>query len=500
MGLAFLAGVAAVAGMAPFNLWPVLILALAALFMLTDDAARGPRGVRLAAWTGWAFGFGYFGAGLYWIGEAFFVDPDTIWMMPFSVTLLPAGLALFHAAACAIAAAIPRRGAGGAFVLTASLGAVEFVRGFIFTGFPWNLFGSTFVDTPIAQAAAIGGVYGLTLLALLAGFSLPPVFRQAGRLRFLPFATAITLLAAAWLYGELHRAAYAQLPKADLTRIRVVQPDNPQSEKGRPDYLRRLWERLVELTGRPGADAVDVFIWPEGVIPFLDESPEAMAAMGALLRPGQILIAGSARREIGDDRTTRYYNALLVIDHNGIALDVYDKAHLVPFGEYLPFPDAFRALDIDSLTARIGGAFTAGPGRRTIRADGVPAFSPLICYEILFPAEAADHAGRPDWIANITDDSWFGTQTGPHQHLTAARFRAIEEGLPVVRSATTGISAVIDAVGDVVAARPLQTADSFDADLPNSFTPTLFSRYAHFWFMLLLVGALLAGLALRRRK
>jgi apolipoprotein N-acyltransferase len=498
MGLALVAGGAAVAGMAPFNLWPVLIAALAALFVLVDGAAQGPRGVRRAAWTGWAFGFGYFGAGLYWVGEAFFVDPDTIWMMPFAVTLLPAGLALFHALACGVAAAIPRRGAGGALVLTALFGTVEFVRGFIFTGFPWNLFGSTFIDTPVAQAAAVAGVYGLTLLALLAGFSLPPLVRERGGARFVPFALGLALLSAAWVYGGLRESAYAELAREPPLRLRVVQPDNPQSEKGLADYGRRLWQRLAGLTAAPGAGAVDVFVWPEGVIPFLDESTEAMAAIARLMRPGQILIAGTARREIGTDRTIRYYNALLVIDSNGVATDVYDKAHLVPFGEYLPFPQAFRALDIDSLTARIGGSFSPGPGRRTIRLPGKPAFSPLVCYEILFPGAVADEADRPDWLVNITDDSWFGTQTGPHQHLTVARFRAIEEGVPVVRSATTGISAVIDAAGAVVASIPLQTADKLDSALPVAFPGTLFSLYGHLPFMLLTVGLVAAGLACRR--
>lgn len=498
MALAFLAGLAAVAGMAPFNIWPVLIAALAGLFVLVDGAAAGPRGITRSAWTGWAFGFGYFGAGLYWIGEAFFVDPDTIWMMPFAVTLLPAGLALFPALACGLAGAIPRRGPGGALVLAAIFAAVEFLRGFIFTGFPWNLFGSTFIDTPIAQGAAIGGVYGLTLLALLTGFSVPPVFGRGGIKRFAPFALAFGLLTATWIYGELHEAAYAELPNEHPVRVRVVQPDNPQSEKGLPDYGRRLWGRLLDLSSAPGADKIDVVIWPEGVIPFLDESPEALSIIGRMLQPGQFLITGSARRELGNDRQVRFYNAMLIIGSGGHIVDVYDKAHLVPFGEYLPFPGFFRLLDIDSLTARIGGAFTPGPGRRTIRLPGLAAFSPLVCYEILFPAEVADESDRPAWLANVTDDSWFGTQTGPHQHLTAARFRAIEEGLPVVRSATTGISAVIDATGTVIASTPLQRAEKIDSELPIAGFGTVFSLYGHMIFMLALVGSLACGLGLRR--
>jgi len=499
MGLAFVAGLAAVAGMAPFNLWPVLIASLAALFVLVDDVARGQRGIRHAAWVGWAFGCGYFGAGLYWIGEAFFVDPDTIWMMPFAVTLLPAGLAVFYALAGGLAAAVPRRGAAGALVLAASFAAVEYARGLIFTGFPWNLFGSAFIDIPVAQAASVVGVYGLTLLALLLGFAIPPVFRGRHILRFVPFATAVVLFAAAWVYGTLHLAAYAELPPREpATRIRIVQPDNPQSEKARPDYVRRLWQRLTQLTTAPGADRIDVFVWPEGVTPFfLDEATEAMAAIGDMMRPGQVMLAGSARREIGNDRATRFYNAILVIDASGHVVDIYDKAHLVPFGEYLPFPDAFRALGIASLTARIGGAFTPGPGVRTLALPALPSVGPLVCYEILFPGQVAKENERPTWLANVTDDSWFGTQTGPHQHLTAARFRAIEEGLPVVRAATTGISAVIDATGVPRAATALETAQYIDGDLPQSFAATFFSRYEHMIFILSMIVALLGGLLLR---
>lgn len=497
MGLALLAGLTAVAGMAPFNLWPVLIASLAGLFVLVDGVAGGPRGIRRAAWIGWAFGFGYFGAGLYWIGEAFYVDPDTVWMMPFAVTLLPAGLALFHAVACGLAAAVPRRGPGGALILAASFGAIEFVRSFIFTGFPWNLFGSAFIDIPVAEAASVVGVYGLTLLALLLGFTIPPAFRGRHILRFAPFAVAVALFAAAWVYGALHLAAYAALPAEPATRIRIVQPDNPQSEKGRPDYVRRLWQRLKQLTTAPGADRVDIFVWPEGVTPFfLDEATEAMTAIGDMMRPGQIMLAGSARREIGNDRTTRFYNALLVIDASGHVIDAYDKAHLVPFGEYLPFPDAFRALGIASLTARIGGAFTPGPGLRTLKLPALPAVGPLVCYEILFPGEVVDAAQRPKWLANVTDDSWFGTQTGPHQHLTAARFRAIEEGLPVVRAATTGISALIDATGAVLQTAGLETAQYIDGDLPQPFPATVFSQCGHSIFILSLVVGALAGLLL----
>lgn len=496
LGAAALAGGAAVFGMAPFDLWPVLMLALAALGWLIDGALAGPKPLRTAAWTGWAFGFAYFAGGLYWVGEAFYVDPDTVWMMPFAVTLLPAGMALYYAAAVLLAAAFRRRGAAGALILAASFTAVEFVRGFLFTGFPWNLFGASLIDTEMAEGAALVGVYGLTFAVVLAGFSLPPLLAGRGVLRAAPFAAALALLGGAFAYGALR-------PPPDLVSaavVRVVQPDNPQSEKSQPDYMRRLWTRLTDLTFGPGAAAVDVFVWPEGVIAFLDESPEALSIIGERMRPGQILLAGSARRELENDGGSRYYNALLAIDAEGRVGAVYDKTHLVPFGEYLPFPEAFRALGIASLTARIGDAFTPGPGLRTLSLAGLPPFGALICYEALFPADVVAPGPRPRWLVNVTDDSWFGTQTGPHQHLAAARFRAIEEGLPLVRAATTGISAVIDARGAIVAQTGLQQAAAIDAALPAAYGGTLFGRYGHLGVALLVVAALLAGLAWPKRQ
>ena len=216
--------------------------------------------------------------------------------------------------------------------------------------------------------------------------------------------------------------------------------------------------------------------------------------------PGQVLLAGSARRELTDAGGTNYFNALLAIDSAGTVVATYDKAHLVPFGEYLPAPEAFRALGIASLTARIGGAFTPGPGLRTIRLPGVPAFGALICYEALFPADVVAPGDRPRWLVNLTDDSWFGTQTGPHQHLVAARFRAIEEGLPVVRAATTGISAVIDARGGLVASTRLQTAAAIDIELPAAYPPTLFARIGHTGFFVMIALAFAGGWVQRRRR
>lgn len=496
MALAFGAGAAGVLGMAPFNLWPVLLVALAAFFVLIDGAILAPRPVRSAAATGWAFGFGYFAFGLYWVGEAFFVDPATIWMMPFAVTLLPAGMALYFAAAGGMTGAIGARGAAGAFVLSAAIALFEFVRGFLFTGFPWNLFGSALIDSAAAQGAALIGIYGLTLIAALAGFGLGAALLGRTASRFAPLAAGGVLLGALFIFGAVRSD-----PASDVTapRLRIVQPDNPQSEKGQADYAARLWRRLAALTTGNGADRIDIIVWPEGVTPFfLDETPEALSAIADMLRPGQTLIVGSSRRIVTRDGR-RYFNSLFVVDETGMIAETYDKAHLVPFGEYLPVPGFFKSLGIASLTARVGGAFSSGAGQRTITAAGMPPFSPLICYEALFSGEVVAPGERPRWLVNITDDSWFGSQTGPDQHLVAARFRAIEEGLPVARAATTGISAIIDARGRVVAETGLQVAAFIDAALPPADAPTLFARLGHWSFLALIAACAVAGAMARRR-
>lgn len=495
MLLAALAGGAAVFGMAPFDLWPLLLVALGVLAWLVDGAAETRRPKRDAALTGWAFGFAYFAGGFYWVGEAFYVDPATIWLMPFAVTLLPAGMALYYALAAFLARALPQRGPAFALVFAAVFAAVEFLRGWLFTGFPWNLFGATFIGSGIDQGAAVVGLYGLTLAALVAGFALYPLvtFRLGWR-HIVPAALGTLFLGGSWAYGALR----APLPAPTETLIRVVQPDNPQSEKTKPDYGRRLWQRLMGLTNAEGAENIDIFVWPEGVTPFLmDETPEALQVIGDNLTRGQILIAGSARRiRLAD--VTRYYNSLFVVDDAGQIAAVYDKAHLVPFGEYMPFPGFFQALGIDILNARVADSFTAGPGLQTLKIGALPAFSALICYEALFPA-AVTAEPRPAWLANITDDSWFGTQTGPWQHLTMARFRAIEEGLPLVRAATTGVSAVIDADGGIVDATALGEAVKIDANLPGARSPTIFAQFKHFIFWLCLGAVFALGLVLTKR-
>lgn len=496
LALAALAGGAAVFGMAPFDCWPLLLAALGVFAWAVDGTADRPRPKRTAALTGWAFGFAYFAGGFYWVGEAFYVDPATIWMMPFAVTLLPAGMALYYALAAAAARAFPQRGAAFALVFAAVFAATEFLRGWLFTGFPWNLFGTSFIGSGFDQGAAVTGLYGLTLAALIAGFGLYPLLAVRGWRRAIPLGFGLLLLGGSYAYGQLREPT----PAPTGTHLRIVQPDNPQSEKALPDYRRRLWQRLMALTLEPGAQSVDIFVWPEGVTPFLmEETPEALEVIGQALEPRQILIAGSVRRQQFTGGT-RYYNSLFVVDGAGQIAAAYDKAHLVPFGEYMPFPEAFRALGIASLNARVADAFTPGPGPQTWKIGDLPAFSALICYEALFPAAVvgADQP-RPAWLANITDDSWFGTQTGPWQHLTNARFRAIEEGLPLIRAATTGVSAVIDSDGRLVIASGLGEAVKLDAALPGARPPTPFSRYGHSGFWLLLALALALGLSLTER-
>lgn len=491
--MAFGLGLAAALGLPPFGLWPLTVLALAGLYLLVVERETSPGGAALAFWV---FGLGYHALGMSWIAEPFFIDPATIWLFPFALVLMPAGLALFFGAAGFLARLIAPGRSGLALTLTALLFLAEFARGFVFTGLPWNLPGSILIDTALAGWASVIGVYGLTLAVIGAGFGLGALAHAQTRVGFYAagLAGALVLVAALW-----PRAA--PLQDTQLL-VRLVQPDNPQASKADPGHARRLWARLLSLSAEPRADGQRpaLIVWPEGVTPFLlDEQPDALQAIREFLPPGGHLIVGSVRRESGDG-AARYFNTLFAVDASGVITARYDKAHLVPFGEYLPWPDLFRSLGIPILAARADEGFTPGPGLATLSLPRLPPFAPLICYEAIFPAAIIADGPRPAFIINITDDSWFGLYTGPYQHLAAVRFRAIEEGLPVLRVATTGITALIDADGRLRTQIGLGEAAFRDVLLPQAKAPGFFAQYGHSPILLLAMLLLGAGVAAARLR
>ncbi|MFL5050274.1 MAG: apolipoprotein N-acyltransferase [Xanthobacteraceae bacterium] len=508
--IAAAAGAMSTLALAPFNLWPVMFLTFPVLVWLVDGSAAGRLGgVMSAAGAGWWFGFGYFLAGLYWVGHAFLVDAKTFgWLLPFAVAGLPAGLALFTAAGLALARAMWTRGPSRVLALAVALTVVEWLRGHVLTGFPWNAYGYALTGPLVlAQSAALVGIWGLTFMAV-AIFASPAVLvdeRIYTRRPWLPPLCAALVLAACATYGLVR---LNQTPTSFVAgvRLRIMQPNLPQDEKFNYGAKQQVMSRYLTLSDRatgPGTTGIrDVthLIWPESAFPFfIAREPEALAQIAALLPQGTVLVTGGVRPEetTPGAQIVQGYNSIYVIDHDGSILGTYDKLHLVPFGEYLPFQGLLESFGLMQLT-KVQGGFLAGERRRPLAMPGAPAAVPLICYEIIFSGEAVPRAGdRPGWLINLTNDGWFGNSTGPYQHFQQARVRAIEEGLPLVRAANTGISAVVDPVGRVINHLPLATEGVFDASLPRRIPPTLFVRIGDSLAALMLAGA--AVLVLRRR-
>jgi apolipoprotein N-acyltransferase len=477
---AFLFGAASALGFAPFGLFPLLLIGFAALVLLLDGAGTVWR----AAWIGWAFGFGQFLAGLYWIAYAFLVQPGAhAWQIPFVVVLFPGALALFFAAATAVAQRFRQEGPARIFVLTAALSLSEWLRGHILTGFPWNLAGYGWgASLGVMQSTALFGIYGLSLLTMLFGASLAELFH---RRPVLPLAMT-ALFSLLFLGGEI-RLATARNETVDGVQLRIVQPNVPQAEKIDRRFAARDWNRLLALSVAPAKIAPTHIIWPEAAPPFpLAMWPQALHEIALLTGHDKVLMTGSVRVADGDEGR-RVYNSFYVFGHDGYPAAVYDKFHLVPGGEYVPFEGLLGKLGLTRLVG-IPGSFATGDGPHTVDIPGAPQASPLICYEILFPGEVVADA-RARWIVNITDDSWFGPWAGPEQHLLVARTRAIEQGLPVVRAANTGISAVIDPFGRVRASLGLEAMGTLDSSLPAPIEQTPYARGGALAFWLLVLAS-----------
>ena len=472
LAIAAASGAAGALAFEPFRFFLLLLLSYTALVLLLDGASSSSRRFRDAAITGWSFGFGFFLLSHYWIGYAFLVDAEAhAWQMPFAMVLLPAGLALFFAGASALCMFVWRPGASRVFAFALAFTIAEWLRGHVLTGFPWNVPGYGWgASTAILQSVSVFGVYGLSLLTLLLGASLALLVDRA---KFLPVALA-ALFVALWAGGEV-RLANASDATVPGVRLRLVQPSTPQPEKYAPENTVRNWRRLMDLSSAPAAQAPTHIIWPEAAPPFvLDRVPQALAEIAALTGDSRVLMTGQVRiAEEGGMRQS--YNSFAIYG-GGKLLGTYDKFHLVPFGEYVPVGPVLRTLGISEIAADTG--FSSGPGPRTMMVPGAPPVGPLICYEVIFPGEVTAEP-RPEWLVNVTDDSWFGPDTGPKQHLLIARVRAIEEGLPIVRAANSGISAVIDAYGRVRANLALGLRDFIDTDLPVAISAPLFVRYGN---------------------
>jgi apolipoprotein N-acyltransferase len=472
LGIAFLFGALASFGFAPYNLVFLLWLSFPALVFLL----QGVSDWRRAFATGWWFAFGLMVFSLYWIAGCLFVDIKTFWwaLLP-AIAGLPACFSLYYAIAAALAWRWGVKRIDGILFLGLAWFLADYARGTLFTGFPWDLMGYVWSSSlPVLQIASVAGIYGLTLLTLLFAVApaclLVPERKKEARILFGGFCCLFLGMAlwGGWRVSETKRSF------VQGARVRLVQEGVPERARWNRAERDERFEKLLDLSFGPAEKPVSLVVWPESATSFyLEEDAIHRGEIAARMTPGSKLITGLVRHDFPPSGEIAYYNALMVMDDKADILASYDKAHLVPFGEYMPF----RSLVGHGAIAGMGSDFSAGPGPRTLHVSGLPPFSPLICYEAIFPGDAVDGKDPPRLMVNITDDAWYQYTTGPDQHFAIARVRAIETGLPLIRVADMGTNAVVDGVGRIVAERASDEAGFIDSDLPEPLeAQTLFAR------------------------
>ena len=501
------AGASGALALPPLDLWPLIVIPMTVAVWLVDGAVgRSTAGrFRAAATVGWWWGFGFFLAGLWWLGAAFLVEADKFaWAMPLGVVALPALLAFFPALGFGCARLVWSSGAGRILTLAVMLSLSEWLRGHVLTGFPWNVYGMMLAgQAQVAQIASAVGLYGLTLVAIAIGAA-PAMLgtSEAGPARWR--APALALVGLAGLFGfGLWRVPPGPTPLVAGVQLRLMQPNLPQDAKFSARNGEAILNQYLALSDRatspttPGVQAVTHLIWPESAFPFLlGRTPQALSRIAALLPPNTTLITGAARagEPLPGDSRPPIYNSIQVVDDEGTIVSSYDKVHLVPFGEYLPavLETLIRRVGLSEFVA-VPGGFASGTRRLPLGIRGLPPAAPLICYEVIFPGEAAPQGPRAGFMLNLTNDGWFGQTSGPHQHFAQARLRAIEEGLPLVRVANTGISAVTDGYGRVLARLPLGQEGVLDSGLPRAGPATFYARFGDMIFLLMLAGFVLVS-------
>jgi apolipoprotein N-acyltransferase len=512
-GISLIAGAAAAFAFAPYYALPLLFLAFPLLLVLVDHTPSW----RKAAVLGWFFGFGHFLVGFHWIGNAFQVDAETFGWAEYPALLLLSGVMAFYPAlalgvtkhlwARLFARGVEPFNLRGILIFALLWSVTEWLRGHLFTGFPWNLLGYVWgFSDAMLQPAALFGIYGLSLLtAVLVALPLlwlnhPLRSRQGFRGFMLMAGLALAMLVFGLLsLGLADKGAWADKGMVSGVRLRLVQANIDQKEKWNPETRRAHLDRYMRLSEQLAALPPTDIIWPETAVSyFVGNDPAASRFIAsALPNPDGHVITGAPRMEQDSGKGMTLWNSLFVVGRGGDLLAGYDKFHLVPFGEYLPFRPFMSIFGLDKMAA--GDVdFSPGPGPQTISIAGLPPFSPLICYEIIFPGQVVKSGDRPQWILNITNDAWFGESMGPYQHLVAARTRAVEEGIPVIRIAGTGISAIIDAEGRVLTSLPLDTSGVIDGGLPSARAiRPIYARFGD-WSYLFLVSIAIIGVIRRR--
>jgi apolipoprotein N-acyltransferase len=509
-GLAFLAGALAVLALPPFDFIAAAPVSFVLLFLLLEGAIPKPHagffGRLLPAMkVGWWFGFGYFVAGLWWLGNALLAESDEFaWAIPLAVLALPAVLALFYALAAGLARIIWSEGIGSAAALGFGFGVAEWLRTFVFTGFPWNPVGHLAMPVPLLmQSASLVGVEGMNIFAAFF-FSLPALIFLGKHRKTASFLfVGLAALHAGFGYYRLNML---ENPAATAFTARLVQPSVSQSQKWDGAARDKIFAKLIELSSappQPGAARPMLIIWPETAVPFLlADRPDAYTLIGDMLQEGQSLLTGAVRQE-GERKSgdqVRYYNSLLLIGDDGVLVSASDKQHLVPFGEYLPAADLLESVGLTQIVTTPGGFSSGGP-RKNISLFGKLKINPLICYEVIFPRSIEASDGRADLMVNVTNDAWYGRTPGPFQHLRSAQLRSVEQGLPLLRVANNGVSAAIDAHGRIIDALALDAVATIDISMPAALQPTPYVLYRPLIIPLALMGCFtIAGLTILRTR
>jgi apolipoprotein N-acyltransferase len=501
--IACAAGAFAVLALPPFDFFAAMFFSFPVLVWLIDGASgdpdKGPIGrLRPAFSTGWWFGFGYFVAGLWWLGAALLVEAESFaWAIPFAVLGLPAALAIFFGIGTAIARLLWSDGFGRIAALALGLTLAEWARGTLFTGFPWNTIGYGAMPVPLAmQSATVVGLLGVTALSIVVFAAPALIATRRGAAIGLGVAAALAALHLGFGAFELSRAPQAS---QSGTVVRIVQPSIEQSAKWDDAERDRIFETHLELTARPPAEGAAMpthVIWAETSMPYiLTETPDALRRIADRLEEGQTLAAGAVRTETARaGGQTRYYNSITVIDDDGQIVTAADKVHLVPFGEYLPFADLLGSLGLTTVATTPVG-FSAASERRLLDLGNGATALPLICYEAIFPLtlpETAPGGAAPDMILNVTNDAWYGATPGPYQHFRQAQLRAAEIRMPMVRAANNGISAVTDAHGRVVAGLDLNAVGVLDISVPQRGVSNwdAFDRRLNLWLIIAMLLAI----------
>ena len=477
-GVSALLGAIGSLAFAPFHLVFALVPALTGLlWFVTSVSSR-----RTAFAIGWWFGVGHFVAGFYWVGQAFRAADIGVWWGSVAVGALAAASALSIAVVAAACNAVRVTGVGQVAVFASLWTFAEWGRSFVVLGgFPWNLMGYVwgFSDNMI-QVAAVTGVFGISAVTVFGAAVAVTVVKVDGRFalrRWIWVGVAAAGLTAIWAGGAL-RLSNAHEDMVEGVRLRIVQANIAQHHKWLPDLRKAHFAEHLALTQMAAMQRITHVIWPETATPYaLGRDDRIRQMIGAVTPPDGLLITGAIRISKGEEAPQRIWNSLRAISVSGDIVGSYDKMRLVPFGEYVPLRDW---LPIDKL---VEGSrdYSRGNAERTLELEGLPLVGPLICFEVIFPGSVVDKTKRPQWLLNLTNDAWYGNSTGPYQHLVQARFRSVEEGLPLIRAANTGISAAVDAYGRVVTSLGLGERGVLDTGLPVALVGgTFYGKHGNF--------------------